>query len=183
MRINPNVSYGGSVFQANQPAPVDPRLLDKSQDALVLAMKSISLKHDELPLRPGFGTSGRAIKLRANFFPVQLPKGPLFEYDVTISPDPKTMKRVKRRIFQLAENSADWARFGLKNAVAHDHSAKLISSKLLPQPLVITVPFVEEDEPTKPSGKEYVLTIEFARNIDTSALVKYVLSVCRLVCR
>ena len=163
---------------------MDPRLLDKSQDALVLAMKSIKLKHDELPLRPGFGTTGRAIKLRANFFPVQLPKGPLFEYDVTISPDPKTMKRVKRRIFQLAENSADWARFGLKNAVAHDHSAKLVSSKLLPQPLVITVPFVEEDDtgPPKPSGKEYVLTIEFARNIDTSALLRYVFPPVNALC-
>jgi eukaryotic translation initiation factor 2C len=133
------------------------------------------LKPDEIPLRPGFGTVGKAIKLRTNFFPIKVPKGPLFEYEVSISPDPKTMRRVKRRIFQLAETSSDWAKFGLRGNVAHDHSTKLIAAKLLPQPLSIRVPFFEEDETApKPGGKEYVLTIEFARNIDTSALVKCV---------
>jgi len=164
----------GGVFQPGQP-PLDSRLTDNSEDALVASLKSLTLTSNELPLRPGFGTVGRPIKLRANFFPVKVPKGPLFEYDVSISPVAGTaIRRVKRRIFQLAEQSPDWATQGLRGAVAHDHSSKLISSKLLAQPLSIRVPFYDEDEDgPKAGGKEYTLTIEFIQNIDTSALVSY----------
>jgi eukaryotic translation initiation factor 2C len=83
------------------------------------------------------------------------------------------IRRVKRRIFQLAEQSADWERFGLKNTVAHDHSAKLISPKALPQPLSIRIPFYEEDEQPKAGGKEYTLTISFIQKNDLSALLRY----------
>ncbi|PPQ77920.1 hypothetical protein CVT25_015395 [Psilocybe cyanescens] len=164
----------GGVFQAG-PANIDARLTDNSQEALVASFKSLSLRPKELPLRPGFGTVGKPIKLRANFFPVKVPKGPLYEYDVAISPVAGTaIKRVKRRIFQLAEQTPDWAAKGLRGSVAHDHSSKLISSKQLPQPLTITVPFYDEDEPgPKAGGKEYTLTIGFIQNIDTSSLVKY----------
>ena len=83
------------------------------------------------------------------------------------------IRRVKRRIFQLAEQSSDWANFGLRGIVAHDYSSKLIASKELPQPLVIKVQFYDEDEAGwKAGGKEYTLTIEFIQGIDTSALAK-----------
>lgn len=164
----------GGVFQPGQPA-LDSRLTDNSQDALVASLKSLAIKPNELPLRPGFGTVGRPITLRANFFPVKVPKGPLFEYDVSISPVAGTaIRRVKRRIFQLAEQSPDWSTHGLRGVVAHDHSSKLISAKQLPQPLSIRVPFYDEDEDgPRADGKEYTLTIQFIQNIDTSALVKY----------
>ena len=131
------------------------------------------LERDDLPLRPGFGKEGREIKLRANFFPVKVPKGPLYEYDVSISPTAGTaIRRVKRRIFQLAEQTPDWASAGLRGVVAHDHSSKLISARQLP-PLSIRVPFYDEDEQgPQPGGKEYTLTIEFIQTIDTSGLVK-----------
>lgn len=136
-------------------------------------MKTMTVNPNELPLRPGFGTLGRQIKLRANFFPVRVPKGPLFEYDVSISPVAGTaVKRVKRRIFQLAEQTQEWHSYGLRGCVAHDHSAKLISSRQLPQPLSIRVPYSEEDEES--SGKEYTLTITFIQPIDTSGLVRYI---------
>ncbi|KAF8153048.1 argonaute-like protein [Crassisporium funariophilum] len=165
----------GGIFQPGQPAILDPRLTDKTQDALVASLQSLKIKSDELPVRPGFGTEGRAIKLRANFFSVKVPKGPLFEYDVSISPIAGTaIRRVKRRIFQLAEQSPDWTRHGLRGAVAHDHASKLISAIQLPQPLSINVPFYDEDQ-TAPTagGKEYTLTIEFVQNIDTSGLLNY----------
>ncbi|KAF5384150.1 hypothetical protein D9615_003264 [Tricholomella constricta] len=167
----------GGIFAANQPAKIDARLSDNSEQALVAAFRNIKLERDDLPLRPDFGTRGREIKLRANFFPVKVPKGPLYEYEVTISPTMKTtMRRVKRRIFQLAEQTRDWARNGLQGTVAHDHSSKLIAAKKLPQPLTITVPYYDEDEQApKAGGKEYVLTIEFSRNIDTQGLLRHVL--------
>src|SRR5712671_3443273 len=90
--------------------------------------------------------SGKQIKLRTNFFPVRVPKGPLHEYDVSISPKEVSNRRVKRRIFQLAENTQDWISNGLKGRVAHDSSAKLIAAHVLPQPLTIPVPYFEDDE-------------------------------------
>jgi eukaryotic translation initiation factor 2C len=111
----------------------------------------------------------------ANFFSVNVPRGSLYEYDVGISPAAgTTIRRVRRRIFQLAERSHDWARNGLVGKVAHDHSAKLIAAKALPQPLDIRVAYFDEDEsgPT-PGGKEYTLTITFIQTLDTSSLLRY----------
>jgi len=164
-----------SVFQPGVPANVDNRLTDNSQDVLVNALRTLKIKPDELPVRPGFGSEGKPIKLRANFFPIKVRSATYYEYDVALSPVAGTaIRRVKRRIFQLAEQSADWERFGLKNSVAHDHSAKLVSPKELAQPLSIRIPFYDEDEPgPKAGGKEYTLTITFIQNNDLSALIRY----------
>ncbi|KAI0050290.1 argonaute-like protein [Auriscalpium vulgare] len=168
----------GGVFAPGGPANIDARL-DASQDQLVASFKSLTLQHDDLPLRPNFGTVGTAIKLRTNFFPVRLPKGPLHEYDVSISPAQGTkIRRVKRRIFQLAEQAPDWVEKGLRGNVAHDHSAKLIAAKVLVQPLTIRVPFYDEDEDgprTDGKGKEYTLTIKYIQAIDTGNLQNYLM--------
>jgi eukaryotic translation initiation factor 2C len=170
-----NGLHSSSVFAAGQPAVIDSRLMDNSQDALIASFKSLKLRHDDLPLRPGFGTVGVPIKLRANFFPVKVPKGSLYEYDVAITPTSGTaIKRVRRRIFQLAEDSRDWTAAGLKGFVAHDHASKLIAAKKLQQPLTIKVPFYDEDESgPKDGGKEYTLTITFVQTMETESLLKY----------
>ncbi|KAG6856712.1 hypothetical protein H0H87_001501 [Tephrocybe sp. NHM501043] len=164
----------GGIF-APGPAKIDARLSDNSELALVASFKNIKLNRDDLPLRPDFGTKGRPVNLRANFFPVKIPKRPLYEYEVKISPTARTaMRRVRRRIFQLAEQSRDWAQKGLQGNVAHDHSSKLISAKKLDQPLTIKVPYFDEDEDgPKAGGPEYVLTIEYSRDIDTHGLLSY----------
>ncbi|KAJ6613603.1 ribonuclease H-like domain-containing protein [Mycena sp. CBHHK59/15] len=170
----------GGVFAANVPANIDARIQDGSDKALVASFRSVrpSLGPNELPLRPDFGTVGKEIKLRANFFPVKIPTGSLFEYDVAISPTAGTAsRRVKKRIFQLAEASSDWSKHGLKGKVAHDHAAKLIAAMKLPQPLAITIAFYDEDE-TPPARntkayKEYTLTITFTQPLDSQALTRY----------
>ncbi|ESK90163.1 argonaute-like protein [Moniliophthora roreri MCA 2997] len=165
----------GGVFtpSGSGPPQLDARLTDKSEDALVASLKTMRLKGDEIPLRPDFGSKGQQITLRTNFFPVRVPKGPLYEYDISITPVAGTAnRRVKRRIFQLAEQTNDWAAAGLRGIVAHDHSAKLVAAKQLKQPLTIRVPYSDEGE--GPSGKEYTLAIKFIQPIDTSALEQYV---------
>jgi eukaryotic translation initiation factor 2C len=109
---------------------------------------------------------------------------------VKIAPAVST-KRIKRRIFQLAEQTNDWGQAGMTGKVAHDHASKLIAAFKLPQPLVIHVPFSdEEDAPrppvqqAKPKGgkpggkkqtpKEYILTIEYIQDLETQSLLKYV---------
>lgn len=178
------------VFLPDVPAVVDARLQDNTQEQVVTGLRSIRLQDSDLPTRPGFGTVGTPIKLRANFFPIKVPKGPLFEYDVTIAPA-VSIKRVKRRIFQLAELTNDWGQANMRGTVAHDHSSKLIAARQLDQPLVITVPFTDEEgekpapartqpkggkKAGKPGGKpvEYTLTITFIQQLETQSLLKYV---------
>jgi eukaryotic translation initiation factor 2C len=49
------------------------------------------------PPRPSVGTEGKTIKLRANHFTIQIPKGFIYHYTVTIQPD-KCPKRINRDI-------------------------------------------------------------------------------------
>ncbi|KAH8993572.1 argonaute-like protein [Lactarius hatsudake] len=165
----------GGIFAEGQPAVVDSRLANSAEDRLILSFKSLSLRQDAMPPRPDYGTKGKQIKLRTNFFPVRVPKGPLYEYDVSCSPQAAASRRVKRRIFQLAETSEDWISNGLKGCVAHDFSAKLIAAKILPQPLTVTVLYFEEDDDSgnDRGKKEYTLTIKYIQPIETDSLQQY----------
>ncbi|GBE83588.1 hypothetical protein SCP_0506430 [Sparassis crispa] len=158
----------------NAPAVVDARLTDNSQEQLIASFRTLRLQDTDLPTRPGFGTLGIPIKLRTNFFPVKVPKGPLFEYDVSIAPG-VTIRRVKRRIFQLAEQLPDWIQAGMQGRVAHDFSSKLISIAKLPQPLTMKILFTDEDEDEQQNrpSKEYTLTFKYIQDIETQSLVSY----------
>lgn len=155
---------------------VDKRLGANSEDSLIASFKNLQLSPLELPLRPNFGKAGRAIKLRANFFPVTLPNRPLFEYEVVITPASAARSaRQKRRVFDLAEETSDWRTQGLKDKVAHDHASKLVAPHQLAQPLTIKLIYFEEDEegPSKDS-QEVTLNIQYARQLDTAGLHKWV---------
>ncbi|KAI0705527.1 argonaute-like protein [Earliella scabrosa] len=167
----------GSVFAPHEPANIDARLTDGSQDALVLSMRSLRLQDSDLPSRPDFGTIGTQIKLRTNFFPINVPKGPIHEYDIAIEPAANN-KRLKRRIFHLAEQSNEWKQAGMTNKVAHDHSAKMYGAIKIPSPFEIKILYTDEDEeeehrdqPRAP--KEYTMTIKYTQEIDTQGLVRY----------
>lgn len=136
-------------------------------------------RHTDLPLRPNFGVLGTRIKLRSNFFAAeQLPRGPLYEYDIKIDP-PVSIRRVKRRIFELLEKTPQFAQF--MNIVAHDYSAKLIAANKLPQPLKFPVAFYDEDESQpRQGGKTYNIEFIFIQDIDLSALARYVISLNQL---
>jgi eukaryotic translation initiation factor 2C len=200
------------------PATIEARIQDKSEDALIAAFKKVKIDTGDMPPRPDFGTKGVAVKvcslsfwdrrnrklltarlsiqLRANFFAVKLktPEKPLHLYDVAITPTADTAtRRMKRRIWHLAEETAAWKQHGLKDTVVHDHAVKLVAIKKLwvqvvsckpsthphpifsPQPLVITVPFYDEEETGPPAtgGKTYTLTISYSQDIDMSVLSKY----------
>ncbi|KAG9307964.1 ribonuclease H-like domain-containing protein [Chiua virens] len=174
-RGGPRGRARGGIFMRGQRADIDRRIADDSDKALVAKLATHSKVPDSMPLRPDYGTDGKEIKLRTNFFPVKVPKGPLYEYDVAITPVAGTAnRRVKKRIYQLAEETTAWKQANMTGRVAHDNSAKLISSISLTQPLTITVPFYDEDETgPKEGGKEYTLTIKFIQEIDTSNLASY----------
>lgn len=145
-------------------------------------MKELTIKPTDLPPRPNFGNVGPSFKLRTNFFPVKLPKKTIFEYDIAITPA-TAIKRVKRRIFELAEATEDWTKHGLKGKVAHDFSSKLVAVTRLPDPLVIKIIFKDDDDEIKDKDKndkdkkkqkpkEYTLTFKFVKDLDTSNLLE-----------
>lgn len=51
------------------------------------------------PKRPNKGTEGRPLALRANHFQITMPRGFLYHYDITISPD-KCPRKINREIIE-----------------------------------------------------------------------------------
>lgn len=163
------------IFSApDQANNIDARLSQADQNALIATYRgaSASLKFDDLPLRPGLGSLGAPIKLRSNFFAVRVPRGPLCEYDVKISPA-VSVRRVKRRIFELLEQVPEYQRF--RGGVAHDFSAKLIAVRRLPENTNFTVTYSEEDDSpaARSAKKEYVLEMNYIQDMDLSVLAGY----------
>lgn len=150
------------------PASVDQRLA--TSDALVQTLKTIPYK-PERPTRPGFGTLGKAGALRTNFFAVKFPKTAII-YDYHIEITPKTdLRSIKARLFTLLEQSTQpgWKEY--VPFTAHDGSARLVSSKKLPQPLDVSLLFLKEGQ-TKPGkqDKTYTLSIVFTGELNASEL-------------
>jgi hypothetical protein len=159
-----------SVF--NQPATLDARLIDSSWGNPVASSRNLAIANTKLPPRPDFGTAGTAVKLRTNFFPLRVPRGPLYEYNVVINPSTRAFpRRVKKRIFQLAEVTQGWTSL-LKGRVAHDHDSKLVSAQKLPQPLVLEVPLFGGREERRAGGEVYTLTINYVRDLDMQSLTE-----------
>ena len=161
---------GPVVFAENVPAQVPVRLSSTNLQQLITGFKS--LNKPERPLRPGYGTVGTEITLRANFFAVKVPQGPICDYLVEISPA-TDLSRLKARIFQLLELSPLCKPY--LPYIAHDRSQRLVSSRKLPQPLDIQIPYYDDNQDgPSPNGKVYTLSIIFQRELDPRQLTRYV---------
>ncbi|KAJ6510611.1 argonaute-like protein [Mycena sanguinolenta] len=170
-RGGPPGGRGGSViFAEDVPASIPTRLLDASHDQLIKSFSTLKADPDR-PRRPGYGTRGTAITLRANVFPVRVPTGPIFDYTVKITPT-TDINRLKARIFFLLEQSTACTPF--LGHIAHDRSQRLVSAKKLPQPLSISVPFYDDGETGPKSGATvYTVEIIFDKELDVASLTKY----------
>jgi hypothetical protein len=73
-----------------------PSQLISQPSQLTSLASSLSLQFMPPP-RPSIGTEGKTIKLRANHFTIQIPKGYIYHYVVSIQPD-KCPKRINRDI-------------------------------------------------------------------------------------
>lgn len=192
---------GPLIYLPNRPLAVAPRLTDGSQDALINRFKEQGSKQVEMPTRPGWGTLGLPIHLRSNFFGIKLPKGPFYDYSVTITDvtpktadnggkggkgrgkprsgdDPTNIKApIKRRIFELLEEDKMFEPY--KSFVVHDYSQRIVAAKKLPQPLKLTITFREEDE-KEPDDKKrdlYEVSVEFLDEIKLEPINRYLLSI------
>ncbi|XP_068705532.1 protein argonaute-2-like isoform X1 [Montipora foliosa] len=119
------------------------------------------------PKRPSHGTVGRPIKLRANFFQMNIsPKLTyLYHYDVEIIPNkcPKVVKRdVVNQIIQKYKKETFQG-----HEPAFDGEKNLISAKELPSPVELSVVLPGED-----GGKDrtFKVKIQFAASVSLVAL-------------
>lgn len=189
---------GPLIYPPDQPVVLPLRLTDGSQEALIERFEAEGGTSAELPLRPGYGTLGTEIQLRANFFTVKLPKGPFYDYSVTItdvtpkgvddastdikgkgkarsSRDPANIRSsTKRRIFELVDEDRLFEPY--RSLIVHDHSQRLIAAEELPQPLQLTIAFREDSEEEKQPEKKqplYEVTIQFLGEINLGPISRY----------
>ncbi|KZT18189.1 Piwi-domain-containing protein [Neolentinus lepideus HHB14362 ss-1] len=158
---------GGTIFAANIPAVVD-RQTNAAADQLVAAFKGLTISPDR-PLRPGYGTLGKQITLRANFMPVKVPKGTMYDYTIAISPSIRGGE--KRRLFDLIEAQPEYQAH--QNYIAHDRGERLVSAKRLPDPLTMRIPYFEEGQPGPgQNAKVYTVEITYQRDLDMGQLTQ-----------
>lgn len=159
-------------FAAGQPAELDSRLSDSAQDSLVSAFDNLRV-HGRFPRRPSWGTTGTAVTLRSNHFAITYSNAKLYDYTVKIEPKP-TIRRIRRRIFQLVEDAPEFAPF--KNHVVHDSGGRLISSRPLPIPpngLDVVIRHYDEDEQGPgPRSPLYVVSIAYNTQLEPEHLNK-----------
>ncbi|KAH9840184.1 Piwi-domain-containing protein [Rhodofomes roseus] len=125
-----------------------------------------------MPLRPGFGKLGTPQTLRTNFFAVKTTKKTFYDYDVSVTPSAQAGRDRKIRIFQVLESHPDYQPH--VGYVAHDRSQRLISAKKLPQPLAISVRYIEEGETApRADALTFTVTIKFVRELDMNSLNQY----------
>ncbi|KAG8905078.1 hypothetical protein FRB99_000726 [Tulasnella sp. 403] len=157
-------------FAADQPAILDPRFNDSDQDALIGAFNRLRLR-GPFPHRPGWGSSGTAVTLRANHFPITFPRTRFYDYTIRIVPRP-SIRRIRTRIFQLLEQAPEFAPFGAH--VVHDGGGRLISSRVLPIPpagLDVVIHHYDEDEDgPSPRSVKYTMNITFNATLNTEDL-------------
>ncbi|XP_006457125.1 argonaute-like protein [Agaricus bisporus var. bisporus H97] len=163
------------IFKGDTPATVQPHLSNANMNTLISSLSPLRNQNTpDRPVRPGFGTLGTPVILRANFFAVKFRKGQKFyEYTVTMSgPKTKLPNTMKIRLFELLEQHPDFAQYN--RHIAHDRSAKLYSAKPLPQPLECDIKYFDDHkEGPDDNADEYKLEIEFTKEHDLSALNDY----------
>lgn len=107
--------------------------------------------------------------MRANFFTIRLPKDPIYDYMVKITPDPT--KGVKERIFQLLMQHPSVSPFA--RSIAHDRSDRLVSSRELEQPLEVTIAHTDEGAPAA-NARPYQVEIMLRDTLDPNKLTRWV---------
>ncbi|OTA85831.1 hypothetical protein M434DRAFT_376742, partial [Hypoxylon sp. CO27-5] len=136
-----------------------------------------------LPQRPGFGTQGNEVTLKANHVKLEVRKGKLYRYKISFAEEEKkpTGKKLAR-VIKLAleeftakekeEKGKSSKAFNTK--VVTDFSEILIASeKLLEQSTTIVYRDEVEDEPRK-DAPTYQINIKFQDELSISNLLEYI---------
>lgn len=169
---------GPIIFKESTPARVPDRLSDPNLTSLISSFGSLRVSGNkasatgpERPLRPGYGTLGTKITLRANFFAVRISKNVQHYYDYVVSiSGPKSDKEgIKIRIFELLEEHPSFR--GYVAHTASDRSQRIVSSRPLPQPLTLSIKYYDEHlSGPGANADEYVVEIRLDKTLSTADL-------------
>ncbi|KAL8838989.1 MAG: hypothetical protein Q9170_001919 [Blastenia crenularia] len=181
---NPTFTPGD---EALQPPDAD---VERQENALIrkgeeISLSGLSLDDVTLPSRPSYGTQGRAIVLRTNYFKmVTKPGAVIHRYDIKISPQIKNPKvdtvnrRKTRRLIELVIASNP----PLQSAgVATDYGKFFVTGHELKLgetgSRVITQKFWEaEDDGPRPQATTHQITISNKHSIPVQELLDYLAS-------
>ncbi|KAI0273257.1 ribonuclease H-like domain-containing protein [Russula aff. rugulosa BPL654] len=144
-----------------------------SPNEVILRMRN-SNPGPERPARPGYGSAGRVVALRANFFALESMPDMIYEYIVQITPEPKSQKpRIKRRVLALFEQTPELRPY--INDIAHDGAQRLIASTPFPSDEISgPVLFYEEGDSRPPrDADEYNVAITFFKELSTEPLKRF----------
>ncbi|VDP66365.1 unnamed protein product [Echinostoma caproni] len=108
----------------------------------------------EPPPRPGRGSEGRCISLRANHFEIRVPKGFLHHYDVSITPE-KCPRRVNREIIETMVNSMHYQKYFYNQKPVFDGRRNMYTR----DPLPISKEKVELEVTLPGEGKDRVFRV------------------------
>ncbi|KAJ0238931.1 Protein argonaute 5 [Hirschfeldia incana] len=124
VRENPKVSGSDSGASLGQ------ELAEKVQITPETAVAPSSLKAVKFPVRPGFGSAGKKVTIRANHFLVQVADRDLYHYDVSISPE-VISKKVNRDVMTTLVRTYGESHMG-KKIPAYDGRKSLYTAGPLP---------------------------------------------------
>ena len=164
-------SHAPLIYKGDQPARVNAHV--DSTDELIPRLQGLGLTKEHPP-RPGYGTIGRAIVVRANFFAMELTRDTYYEYSVDISPVSHSRKptaHVKRRVLALFERSPEARLYVHK--IAHDGAQRLVAAERLPQPLQGVVKYTEDEDVVSPDAESYTVSVKLSGELPTAPLKKY----------
>ncbi|KAF3455136.1 hypothetical protein FNV43_RR05584 [Rhamnella rubrinervis] len=136
-----------------------------------------SSKSVRFPRRPGFGTVGRKIVVRANHFLVEVADRDLHQYDVSIKPE-VTSKKVNRDVMSRLVTLFGESHLGTKNP-AYDGRKSLYTSKELPFSYKqFVVKLVDDHAPPNSNRREreFTVTLKFASKPDLHHLQQFLRS-------
>ncbi|EKV07112.1 Argonaute/Dicer protein, PAZ [Penicillium digitatum] len=99
------------------------------EDRYVAESAKARLESGSLARRPGYGTQGRSIVLRANFFPVEFkPNIKFHSYRLKIKPEPKK----GQQIFILESMFRKYPLFNKGTGIATDGATEIVTTELFP---------------------------------------------------
>ena len=167
------------------------------EDAVVasnkeLSLDTLSLADFKLPLRPGYGTIGRVIHLRTNYFAMVIdPDRSIYKYTVSIKAERKKRKgdgmeqeepkpgRKQRQAFSILFEEQEFR--ALHPGLATDYANSILTStplKLGPtKSKVFNCIYRDvEDRVARPNATRYSFTITEAGTVPTQELLRYLAS-------
>lgn len=150
---------------AGQPVPPPDARITKLEDEAVqdarssLNLGKLSLQADELPqfpARPAYGTQGKPLTVRTNYFELQQESSPmLYRYNISVlgtAEEKKLSKAKMRRYVELLLSNVSWK----GKVVATDYSAILVTKEKLERNILDwrIVMYNKREPPMSENGKD-----------------------------